>query len=185
MRTSIAKKVFEVLVVIAASLYFVVDAVTLSILKPLLREITTFGFFQRTARWIASLGRYPTLILFLVPYVLLEPIKPFSAYLVAAGHFRTGALILILGEILKIMIVERIFHIGRKKLMTIKAFAWAFNFVVGWLNWLRGLPPWQAVKRRVRTISIQLSRPRLVTRRHGARRQLALARTRARRSART
>jgi hypothetical protein len=31
--------------------------------------------------------------------------------------------------------------------MTIKAFAWAYNFVSAWLSWVQGLPSWQAVKR--------------------------------------
>jgi hypothetical protein len=55
-------------------------------------------------------------------------------------------LVLIVGEILKITVVERIFHIGRDKLMKIKAFAWVYNYASGWLTWLRALPSWQAVK---------------------------------------
>ncbi|MGC1639254.1 MAG: hypothetical protein WA781_01280, partial [Pseudolabrys sp.] len=54
--------------------------------------------------------------------------------------------VLVVGEILKITIVERIFHIGRKKLLTIKAFALVYNFVLGWLTWIQALPSWQAVK---------------------------------------
>ena len=57
--------------------------------------------------------------------------------------------VLVLGEVLKIIIVERIFYIGRDKLMAIKAFAWIFNFVSGWLTWIKTLPPWQAVKQNV------------------------------------
>ena len=82
----------------------------------------------------------------MVPLVLLEPVKPFSAYVIASGHFRLGVLVLVIGEVLKITIVERIFHIGRDKLMTIKAFAWIYNFALGWLTWLQALPAWQSVK---------------------------------------
>ena len=53
-----------------------------------------------------------------------------SEYLVASGQFKLGMLVLVVGEILKITVVERIFHIGRDKLMTIKAFAWGYNFVL-------------------------------------------------------
>jgi hypothetical protein len=80
----------------------------------------------------------------------LEPIKPVSAYLIASGHFMSGASALVLGEVLKILIVERVFHVGRPKLMKIQAFAWTYHFVVGWLAWLQALPPWQVVKRRFR-----------------------------------
>jgi hypothetical protein len=58
-------------------------------------------------------------------------------------------MVLGIGELLKILIVERIFHIGRPKLMRIKAFAWTYNFVLDWLTWMKSLPPWVAVKRRV------------------------------------
>jgi hypothetical protein len=61
-------------------------------------------------------------------------------------------LFLAVGEALKIIIVERVFHIGRDKLMTIKAFALIYNFVSGWLTWLQALPPWQSVRRSVTNV---------------------------------
>jgi hypothetical protein len=69
-----------------------------------------------------------------------------SAYFAASGHITFGVLAVIVGEILKITIVERIFHIGRDKLMTIKVFAWIYNLASEWLTWLKALPPWQSVK---------------------------------------
>ena len=143
---TILKTIFEPLVVVVAAVYFVIDAVALSILKPLLRKIANLKFFRLIASWIASLGPHSTLVLLVIPFVLLEPIKPFSAYLIASGHFINGMLVLALGEVLKIIIVERIFYIGRDKLMTIDEFARAYNFVSGWLTWVQALPPWQAVK---------------------------------------
>ena len=59
-----------------------------------------------------------------------------SAYLVASSKSELGMLVLVVGEILKITIVEQIFHIGRDKLLTIKAFALVYNFVWGWLTWI-------------------------------------------------
>ena len=115
------------------------------------RQFKTFclanlKLFKFIARWIASLSPYATLALFLIPLILLEPVKPLSAYLVAAGQFKLGMFVLVVGEILKVTIVERIFHIGREKLLTIKAFALVYNFVWGWLTWIQALPSWQAVK---------------------------------------
>ena len=143
---TILKTILEPFVIVAAALYFLIDALALSSLKPLLRKIANLKLFKFIASWIASLGPYPTLALFLVPLILLEPVKPLSAYLVASGQFKLGMLVLVVGEILKITFVERIFHIGRDKLMTIKAFAWGYNFVSGWLIWIQALPSWQAVK---------------------------------------
>jgi hypothetical protein len=140
------KKIFEPLVVVVAAIYFIVDALALSILKPLLRRIANLGLFAFIARWIASLSPYATLALFLIPLILLEPVKPLSAYLVASGQLKLGIFVLVVGEILKVTTVERIFHIGREKLLTIKAFALVYHFLWEWLNWVQALPSWQAVK---------------------------------------
>ena len=140
------KTIFKPFVIAVAAVYFVIDALTLSVLRPLLRKIANLRLFAFIARWIASLSPYATLALFLIPLILLEPVKPLSAYLVASGQFKLGMCVLVVGEILKITIVERIFHIGREKLLTIKAFALVYDFVWGWLSWMQALPSWQAVK---------------------------------------
>ena len=146
MPQKILKTIFEPFLIVLAAFYFFIDALALSILKPLLRKISNLKVFKYIALWIASLGPYSTLAFFLVPLVLLEPAKPLSAYLAASGHITLGVLVVFVGEILKIAIVERIFHIGRDKLMTIKAFAWIYNFASEWLTWLQTLPPWQSAK---------------------------------------
>ncbi|HEY6699331.1 MAG TPA: hypothetical protein VI137_00715 [Pseudolabrys sp.] len=145
-RRAILKTIFEPFVIVVAAVYFALDALALSSLKPFLKKIANLKLFKFIALWVASLGPYPTLALFLIPLILLEPIKPLSAYFVASGQFKLGMLVLIVGEILKITIVERIFHIGREKLLTIKAFAFVYDFVSGWLTWIQALPPWQVVK---------------------------------------
>jgi hypothetical protein len=43
-----------------------------------------------------------------------------------------------------VTVVERIFNIGREKLLTIIAFALVYNFVWGWLTWIQALPSWHA-----------------------------------------
>jgi hypothetical protein len=148
----ILKGVFKPLVVVVAAIYFVIDGLVLAALRPLLKRILHLRLFRLIERWIESLGPYSTLAVFLIPLVLLEPVKPFSAYLIASGHFVSGSLALLLGEVLKILIVERVFQIGRPKLMRIKAFAWTYDVVVGWLAWLQALPPWQAVRRGFRDL---------------------------------
>ena len=146
----ILKSVFKPVVVVVAAVYFVIDALILAALRPLLKRILHLGLFQWIARWIESLSPYATLALFLVPLIVLEPVKPLGAYLIATEHFVSGSLVLVLGEVLKILIVERVFQIGQPKLMTIRAFAWIHDLVAGWLAWLQALPPWQSVRRSFR-----------------------------------
>jgi hypothetical protein len=138
---------FKPVVAILAAIYFIIDAIVLAIFRPLLRRIGRLKIFQVVAAWIATLGPYQTLAIFLIPVLILEPMKPLSAVIMGSGHVVLGVMVLVLAEVLKIVIVERIFHIARPKLMTIRAFAWTYNFVVGWLEWAKTLPPWLAVKR--------------------------------------
>jgi len=138
---------FKPVVAILAAIYFIIDAIVLAIFRPLLRRIGNLKIFQVVAAWIATLGPYQTLAIFLIPVLILEPVKPLSAVIMASGHVVIGVMALVLAEVLKIVIVERIFHIARPKLMTIRSFAWTYDFVAGWLAWAKALPPWQAVQR--------------------------------------
>jgi hypothetical protein len=148
----IARRLLTPLVVVAAMLYFVVDAVFLSLVRPLAARLARLPVFLRIVNGLRTLGPYPTLALFIVPIIIFEPIKPVAAYLAATGHVTLGLLLVIVGEIVKVTVLERLFHVSRDKLMSIPAFARTYNFVQRWLNYLRALPPWQAVTRRARRV---------------------------------
>jgi TRAP transporter TAXI family solute receptor len=150
-----AGRVLSPVVAVLAALYFLIDALFLPPLRLLARWLGGFRLVARLDAWIRTLGPYQTLALFLVPLIILEPVKPVAAYLAAKGHFARSLTVLVVGEILKITIVERLFHIGRDKLMTIPAFAWAYNYVMRWYAYLDALPAWQAMRRHVRAIKAQ------------------------------
>jgi len=145
-----AGRVLSPVVAILAFIYFLIDALFLPPIRLLGRWLGGFNVFARLGGWIRTLGPYQTLALFLVPLIILEPVKPLAAYLAAKGHYMRSIAVLVVGEILKVTIVERLFHVGRDKLMTIRAFAWTYNYVMAWYAWFEALPPWQAVLRRVR-----------------------------------
>jgi hypothetical protein len=107
--------------------------------------------FWQVRNWIRSLGPYPTLV-FEGPLIVLEPIKPVGFYLIASGRVINGSVLIGVGEIAKITIVERIFHAGRDKLMTIPAFAWSYELVMALRTYLETFAVWQAMQRWVRAI---------------------------------
>ena len=139
--------VLRPLLTVAALVYFLIDAVALEAVRPLAAWIGRQRFAERLAARIRRLGPYPTLALFVIPLVILEPLKPVGLYLMGTGHALQGALLLGGVELVKVTLVERLFHIGKDKLLTIPAFAWCYVRVVCWLAWLTALPPWQAAKR--------------------------------------
>ena len=155
------KRVLTPVVLVLATVYFLIDAVFLSILKPIAARLARLPIFAGLTAWVKSLGPYASLALFIVPVLLLEPIKPIGAFLIGRRHFVVGLLLVILGEVLKVAIVERLFHLNRDKLMSIALFARCYNFVTRWLGYLRALPAWQAVQRwvlRIRALAHHMLR---------------------------
>jgi hypothetical protein len=150
-----AGRVLSPVVAILAFIYFLIDALFLPPLRLLGRWLGGFNLFARLGEWIRTLGPYQTLALFLVPLIVLEPVKPVAAYLLAKGRYTQSIAVLVIGEILKVTIVERLFHVGRAKLMMIPAFAWTYNYVMAWYAWFEALPPWQAVKRHLQATKAQ------------------------------
>ena len=148
-------RVLSPVVAILAFVYFLVDALFLPPLRLLGRWLGGFNLFARLGDWVRTLRPYQTLALFLVPLIILEPVKPVAAYLAAKGQYTRSITVLVIGEILKVTIVERLFHVGRPKLMMIPAFAWTYNYVMAWYAWFEALPPWQAVMRHVRAVKAQ------------------------------
>jgi hypothetical protein len=119
------RKVLGPIAAVAAIIYFLIDAFFLSLIRPIAQELTRLGLFSSLATWVASLGPYQTLALFLIPVAVLEPAKPLGAYFMATGHVAYGVLVIATAEVFKITVIERLFHFSRDKLMSIRAFAWS------------------------------------------------------------
>lgn len=161
-------RIWKPFVIVLAAIYFVTDAVFATVARPLSRWLSHQQLFSRVRRWIRSLRPYPSLALFLVPVIILEPVKPVAAWLAATGHFMPSLAVLVIGEILKLVLVERLFHLNRDKLLSIPAFAWAYGKYRLARNWLESLEAWQMVRRwsRVARLAIRgaLSQPKTSSR---------------------
>ncbi|MGV7219818.1 hypothetical protein, partial [Bradyrhizobium sp. UFLA05-112] len=131
---------------ILAIVYFLVDAAFMAVARPISRWLGRHLEFKRLRAWIRSLPPYPSLALFSVPVIMLEPIKPIAAYLAATGQVVSGAVAFIIGELLKLVLVERLFHLTRDKLMRIPTFAWAYGKFAKVRAWLQATEAWRAVR---------------------------------------
>jgi hypothetical protein len=140
-------RILKPFVVVLAAVYFLVDAVFMTVAKPLADWMAKHWVFARLRAWIVSLHPYPTLALFAVPLIILEPVKPVAAYLAATERVAWGLTVLVVGEILKLVLVERLFSISRDKLMSIPTFAWAYGRYRLAKDWLESTEAWQLVAR--------------------------------------
>ena len=146
-RRSRLKRVLKPIALVIGVIYFLIDLLVLAALRPLLKRLFRHRLFKEFARWIETLGPYQSLVVVLTPIVLLEPVKPVGAYLIALGHWFDGTALIALGELLKIVFIERLFALTKPKLMTITAFSISYNYALNWWNWLKDVSRWNAIQR--------------------------------------
>jgi len=150
-RVSAVKRILKILAYTAVGLYLLVDAVFMTLAKPIADWIAEHVVLRRLRDWIKSLPPYPSLALFSVPVIVLEPIKPIAAYLVATGHLLTGAVTFIIGELLKLVLVERLFSLTRERLMCIPTFAGLYESYRTAIALLEETKAWRTVQSLVKS----------------------------------
>lgn len=144
-----------------AVIYFLIDLLFLSVLRPLRRRLMALQALQRLRVWVAGLNRYVALALFLVPWMLLEPIKPVGFYLATRGHLWLAILVIALGEIVKLGLLEQILDMTKPQLMTFRWFAWGYHHWHATMAYLRSLPIRQDIVqayRRIKAWAVRLMR---------------------------
>ena len=142
-------KVWNTPIFAIATLYFIVDGVFSCVTRPITAWLSKRRFLARVRCWVTSLAPYPSLALFAVPVVILEPAKPLSGYLIATGHFFAGAVVFITAEVLKLTVVDRLFQLNKKKLLSIPIFAWGYEYWRRMMDLLESTKAWQASRRMV------------------------------------
>ncbi|MGJ4940220.1 hypothetical protein ACQR1W_06560 [Bradyrhizobium sp. HKCCYLS1011] len=140
------KRVLKPVTYVIAALYFLVDAVFMAIAKPISDWLARHVVLRRLCVWIKSLRPYPSLALFSVPVIILEPVKPLAAYLAATGQLLSSVATLIVGELLKLVLVERLFSLTRNKLMKIPAFLWAYTKFQQAKAWVEATEAWRTIR---------------------------------------
>ena len=140
------KRILKPITYALAALYFLADAAFMAISKPISDWLARHVGLRRLRIWIRSLRPYPSLALFSVPVIMLEPVKPVAAYLAATGQMVDSIVTLIVGELLKLVLVERLFSLTRDKLLKIPAFAWAYTKFREAKAWLQNTEAWQAIR---------------------------------------
>jgi hypothetical protein len=134
-------------VFILATVYFVVDGVFSLVTRPITVWMAKKKLFERMRLWVTSLRPYPSLALFALPVIILEPAKPLAGYLLGTGHFFAGAVTFITAEVLKLTFVERLFQLNREKLLSIPAFAWGYQCWRHMMKVVESMEVWRTSRR--------------------------------------
>jgi hypothetical protein len=70
-----------------------------------------------------------------------------DGYLIGTGHFFAGAVVFIAAEVLKLTVVERLFQLNKKKLLSIPAFAWGYGYWRRMMDFLESTKAWRMARR--------------------------------------
>jgi hypothetical protein len=90
------------------------------------------SFKARIARLVACLPPYGALPLFLLPVVVVEPLKVVAVREIAHGHWLSGVLAFVALKFVGVGLVAFVFDLTRAKLMSIGWFARFYAWVVKW-----------------------------------------------------
>ena len=110
-----------------AFLYFLIDLIFFSIVRPLRRRLMALKWVKGLREWVSTLHPYSALLLLLVPWLILEPIKPIGFLLLAHQHHLAATLLIVVGEVVKLTLFEQLLDMTRPKLMNFRWFAWSYN----------------------------------------------------------
>jgi hypothetical protein len=139
------KRIVKSISYILAAIYLCADFVFAGIAKPISDWIARRFELRALRNWIRSLPPYPSLALFSVPVILLEPVKFVAAYIAATGNFIVALFTFAFAELCKIVLIERLFDLTREKLMKISAFAWMYGHYEQAREWIRQSEAWRAI----------------------------------------
>ena len=135
---NLLRRVLRVMAEIIVAIYVVADSTVAFLFRPVMRFLSSLRIVQRMERGIDAMHPYVILVIMLVPFIIAEFAKVFAVFWMSEGHLRSGMTIFIGAYIVSIFVCERILHAGKRKLMTIAWFAWCYNWVVAFRDYLFG-----------------------------------------------
>jgi hypothetical protein len=142
------KRAASVCLAIVLVCYEALNALFGPLVRPAVAWASSLRLFTRIGSFIAALPPYAVLVTLAVPFAVIEPFKFISLYWIASGHAVFGLIALVLSHLASLLICERIFHVGKPKLLQIGWFALGYGFVADLrdraLVWLRSTPAWRA-----------------------------------------
>lgn len=120
-------------------------------LADLLARLAKLPFFAWLERKISALPPCAALAIFLVPALMLLPVKIAALYLVAHDHGWLGLAVLLAAKVAGTAVLARLFTLTQPTLMQL---AWFAHWYPRWKAWkdriteeVRRTPAWQAARR--------------------------------------
>ena len=128
-------------------------------LSRLMARIGNLPVFRQIEAVIKRLPPYAALALFLLPTLLLLPVKLLALWLISIGRAKLGLLVIVMAKVIGTAIVARLFALTQPALMQLTWFARLYARWSAWkasvLVWVRASAAWRwgrTFKSRVRRL---------------------------------
>src|ERR1044072_4359460 len=151
------RRLFKPLLILLA-LVFLFEAWLWEHLRPLVAWVVGLVRWDRLKARLAAaiehLPPYPTLLVFLIPVVLLFPLKLLGLWMLAHGSWLGAMAVLALAKVVSMGVTAFIFELTRPKLLQLPWFRWFYEHMLVWLAKAHALidPIKHQVKRRMRKL---------------------------------
>ncbi|NIX76283.1 hypothetical protein [Microvirga terricola] len=140
MKSPVLKRLLNAPLLAIAVVVVLVDDVFRAVVVPAVQALARLAPIKRLEAAIAALPAPVILLLFLIPVAILEPFKLYALYLFSQGKLISGTMTFVVAKVVGLGLAERLFAVGRDKLLSIRWFAWCFrrtiairDYVHGWL----------------------------------------------------
>ena len=146
---------------IVLALVFLFEAWLWEHLSPIVRwlveQVAWPQLRARIAALIERLPPYPTLLVFVIPVVLLLPMKLLGLWFLAGGHLFLAFATLAFAKVVSMGVTAFIFEVTRPKLLQLPWFRFIYERVLTWIAWAHALvdPVKERMRRHLRAFSPQ------------------------------
>ena len=122
---------------ILLALFFLIEAWLWEHLRPLIAAVVNVIAWDRLkARLVALIEWLPpwaVLIVFVIPFIVLLPLKFLEVYLLVQRQWIAAILVLVLAKLLGLGVTAFIFDVTRPKLLQMAWFRWLYELMLVWL----------------------------------------------------
>jgi hypothetical protein len=157
------RRIFKPFLVVLA-LIFLFEAWLWEHLRPLVAAIVNVVAWDRLKARLAALIEWlppwAVLIVFVVPFIVLLPLKFAEVYFLVHKQWIAAIFVLVLAKLLGLGVTAFIFDVTRPKLLQMAWFRWLYDLTLRWLEKAHGLiDPIKARIRRAVRRYVWLFRP--------------------------
>jgi len=145
---------------ILIAVVFLIEAWLWSHLEPVVAWIVARLPLRPVKAWIAgtirNLSPATTLVVFVVPVIVLFPLKVLGLWLLAHKHWIAAGALIVFAKLVGLAVTAFVFEMTRPKLLKLAWFSWVYKRVLIWLAWAHRLV--DPIKRRIK-MRLRLLRP--------------------------